>query len=410
MKPIAFFCLPLLFLPSVTIAGDRPSQLPIGDEARRDRQADVALDTITHTHDGSRLTPSALAHRLKDTRLLLVGESHTSEEFHRVQEVVLRELHRAGRKVRIGLEMMPTDQQPILDRWTAGELSEEQFLEVGDWYSHWGYPWEYYRSIFQLARRTGMPMHGLNVPRDLVTKVRKEGFEGLDEASRKRLPPEIQPSDDAYARLFMSYFDEDSGMHSMEGEMLEGFLRAQSVWDASMAWASVELLKAHPDTILVVLIGSGHVAYGYGVQRQASPWMDGRISTLIPVPVTSDGEPVPSVTASYADFVWGVAEEAWPRFPSLGISTRAADDGSRTVLFVDDESPSAALELEAGDVIVSIDGVPVDGPAVMRRAMGTKQWGDTVDLQWRRGEETHMGTVYLRRDQAPAPDTTNDEP
>ncbi len=383
-------------------AADRPSQLPIGDESRRERQSPVVLDGITDSRDGSSLTVSELVDRLGDTRLLLVGESHTSEEFHRVQLTVLRALHEAGRKVRVGLEMMPTDQQSVLDLWVAGQLSEEAFLEQADWYRHWGYPWEYYRPIFQLARRAGMPVHGLNVPRDLVSQVRKGGFDSLSDDSRKRLPPEIQPADDSYRRLFLSYFDDDSGMHSMEGEVLEGFLNAQSAWDASMAWSAVKALqdesvKRDADSILVVLVGSGHVAYGYGVQRQAEPWLDGKITTLIPVPVTDDDEPVTSVSASYADFVWGVADEPWPRFPSLGISTRAADDGSRSVLFVDDESPAAELDLQPGDVIQTIDGRPVDDVTAMRRAMGDKQWGDSVRLTWRRGEQSFSGTVHLRR-------------
>ena len=248
-----------------------------------------------------------------------------------------------------------------------------------------------------------MSLQGLNVPRDLVSQVRKEGFESLSDDDRKRLPPEIQPADDSYRRLFLSYFDDDSGMHGMEGEMLEGFLRAQSSWDASMAWSAVNVLQDAPlkqdgGAILVVLVGSGHVAYGYGVQRQAEPWLDGKITTLIPVPVTTDSEPVETVSASYADFVWGVAEESWPRFPALGVATRAQDDGSRSVLFVNDESPAVELDLEPGDVIQAIDGQPVDDVTVIRRVMGDKQWGDSVSLSWRRGEQTFSGTVHLRRD------------
>lgn len=390
-------------------AGESPHELPIGDPERRDRQAPVVLDAVVDTRDGAVLDPAGLAARLADTRLLLVGESHTSEEFHRVQEMVLRELHRAGRRVLVGLEMMPTDVQPALDRWSADRLTETDFLDAADWYGNWGYAWEYYRAIFQLARRARLPMLGLNVPRDLVSKVRTDGFESLEKADRNRLPPEIQEPDEAYARHFLSYFDDESGMHSLEGEMLEGFLRAQTAWDASMAWSAVQVLKGEehqdPKTILVVLVGSGHVAYGYGIARQASPFLDGKIETLIPVPVSGDGEPIESVTASYADYVWGVEEEHWTRFPSLGVSSRTGDDGVRTVLFVGEESPAASLDLQAGDRILSVDGVENPSASDLRRAMGEKHWGDTVQLVWSRpgtdgAEDVRLeGTVYLRRSQ-----------
>ena len=37
--------------------------------------------------------------------------------------------------------------------------------------------------------------------------------------------------------------------------------------------------------IVVVLVGSGHVAYGLGIERQARRWFDGEVSTLIPLAI-----------------------------------------------------------------------------------------------------------------------------
>ena len=379
-------------------AGGRPDALPLGDPERRDKTAPVELDTLFDTRASQALVPSQLAERLREVRLLLIGESHTSEEFHRVQEMIIRELHRAGRKVVVGLEMMPTEAQGALDRWTAGELSEEAFLEQAEWYENWGYHWEYYRPIFQLARRQAIAMRGLNVPRKLVRAAREQGFDGLEEADRRRLPPEIQPPTDEFRRLFLSYFDEDSG-HRPEGDMLEGFLRSQIAWDASMGFAAAEVLKDDPEALVVVLVGSGHVAYGLGIARQVASLVDGGIATLIPVPVTLDGEPREGVSASYADFLWGVAEEPWPRFPSLGLSTRAGEAGAREVLFVTEESAAEDAGVEVGDLLLSIDGHDVDGARIVRQVMGSKHWGDTVELRWRRGEEEMAATAYLRRTQ-----------
>jgi uncharacterized iron-regulated protein len=70
------------------------------------------LDAVTDTRAGEPLTPRELAARLKDVRLLFVGENHTSIEFHAAQRRVIEELQRAGRRVLIGLEMYPYTSRP----------------------------------------------------------------------------------------------------------------------------------------------------------------------------------------------------------------------------------------------------------------------------------------------------------
>ena len=42
---------------------------------------------------------------------------------------------------------------------------------------------------------------------------------------------------------------------------------------------------------MVVLVGSGHVAYGLGIERQARAWFDGAVSSVIAVPLADDKGP-----------------------------------------------------------------------------------------------------------------------
>ena len=118
--------------------------------------------------------------------------------------------------------------------------------------------------------------------------------------------------------------DGDNAHPGMSDEALKGMLAAQSTWDATMGWNAVKALKASddPKAIMVVLVGSGHVAYGVGIERQARRWIDGAVTTLVPVPVEDDkGVPITHARASYADIVYGVAGERESAYPSLGVST-----------------------------------------------------------------------------------------
>ena len=116
----------------VVAAGPSVFDLEIGDPQRKGRQAAVVLDGITDSSTGELLTPRELAERLADTRILFIGEDHTDMDFHRVQAKVLEELHRTGREVMVGLEMYPYTRQKVLDKWSGGGLTEEEFVEESD--------------------------------------------------------------------------------------------------------------------------------------------------------------------------------------------------------------------------------------------------------------------------------------
>jgi uncharacterized iron-regulated protein len=159
VRPARLLLLSVLFL-AAPVRGEDPLKLPIGDSGRKDREAPLVLDAITDTSSGALLTPEDLAGKLAGARLVLVGEGHTEMDSHRVEKHVIEGLHRAGRRVLIGLEMYPYPEQTWLERWTDGKLTEEAFLEGSHWYKSWGYNWLYYRDIFLFARQAHGPRQG----------------------------------------------------------------------------------------------------------------------------------------------------------------------------------------------------------------------------------------------------------
>jgi uncharacterized iron-regulated protein len=389
----------MLPIVSLSAASDTLYRLPIGDPARKDREVPIALDVLVDTSNGQRLTPDELAATLASTRLLLLGESHTSTEFHRVQLQVLRALHRAGRRVLVGLEMYPYTEQGWLDRWNGGTLTEEAFVTGSRWYEHWGYHWNYYRDIFLFAREAGITLHAVNAPREVISAVRKKGFKDLTPEEAAHIPTDIDVESADHLTFFKASLTEGDSPHpGMSEEALQGMLAAQATWDATMGWNAAKALEGAggPAAIMVVLVGSGHVAYGVGIERQARRWVDGRITSLVPVPTEDDGKPVTHARASYANFVYGVAGERHSAFPSLGISS-VPDQGGRRVIDVQKKSPAGEAGLQAGDLLTSIDGHPVTSRELFNRVMAGKLWGDVVRLGFRRGDEAMAMEVGLRR-------------
>ena len=383
-------------------AGVDPQQLGIGDPARAQRQAQVMLDAITDTANDELITDAEMARRLADARVLFIGEQHTDSNFHAVELRAIQALHAAGRKVIVGLEMFPWTQPPALAAWSRGKLTEQQFLDQSGWYETWSHHWGYYRDIFVFARDQHLPLVGINAPRDIVKTVRSKGLEGLDLAARARMPPTIDLTNIEHRQLFRAYFDPEDALHSkMAPDQLESLYQAQVTWDSAMGWNAAQALPKpeDPRAIVVVLIGSGHVAYGLGAERQLKVHFNGRIASLIPVMVKGeDGKPVATVAASYANYLWGVPYSAGPTLPVLGVSLmgKLGKEPSK-VIQVSEKSVAARAGVKVGDILRSLDGVKIDSTTTLQKQTGIYRWGDVAQLTIERDGVTQMLALPFRR-------------
>jgi uncharacterized iron-regulated protein len=388
--------------PALLAADESALNLPIGDPARRDREAPLVLDAVTDTGTGEALTPKQVAARLKDVRLLFVGEAHTAIEFHNAQRRVLEELVGSGRSVLVGLEMYPYTEQAWLDKWSGGGLSEEAFLKESRWYKNWGYHWLYYRDIFLFARDHKVRMFGVNTLREVVSAVNRKGLANLTPEERAHVPERIDVDNEEHKRLFRAFFGGGDALHGhgMSKEQWERMFAAQCTWDAAMAANAVKALKQFGDknAIMVVLIGAGHVAYGLGAERQAKLVFDARTASLIPIPVHDERGEKPAVRASYADFIWGVPREVHPLFPSLGLSMPEQKTGEHyAVILVQKGSAAEEAGFKVKDLLVSMDGVALTDKEVFNRLMSEKRWGDSAEFEVARGDETLTLVAKFRR-------------
>jgi uncharacterized iron-regulated protein len=391
-----------LAVPAIGSAQDSSWHLKIGDPARKDRDVALVLDGIIDTAAAKTLTTSELAARLDDVRIVIIGESHTDMAFHRVQLQVIQELQKRGRDVLIGLEMYPYTEQASLDVWNKGKQDEKKFVAESKWYKNWGYHWNYYRDIFLFARDKKIKMYAVNTPREVVSAVRKKGLQNLTPEEAARIPAKIETSNEEHKQLFRAFFaGGDSMMHTMTGAMFDGMFAAQCTWDASMGYNAVQALKkfGKPTSVMVVLIGSGHVAYGLGIQRQAAQWFDGRMASIIPVAVADGrGRPMGNVQASYADFLWGLPKEEDTDYPSLGLSTRDnKGEAPLEVIDVPSDSIAGLAGFKVGDVLQAMDGTPLKTRELMNTLMAEKRWADAAVFTVVRGKDTMTLTANFRR-------------
>ncbi|MEO5331517.1 MAG: ChaN family lipoprotein [Magnetococcus sp. YQC-5] len=255
---------------------------------------------ILRLADQSPISLEQVVEDLAAHRVVLVGEAHDNPAHHQVQLTLIKRLHERKPEMAVAMEMFPRHLQPQLDRWVAGELTEEAFLDAVEWYFTWGFAAELYWPILRYAREARIPLLAMNIRRETVTTVRKRGLANLDQEILDTLPP-MCPAPLAY-RLRLEEVFQSHPMMSHSGRF-EYFVEAQGVWDGVMADRIKSWSDAHPEGLVVGLVGSGHVIMGHGIPYQLRRRGVEDLVTLLPWVGAESW-----IDREAADYVWGTPE------------------------------------------------------------------------------------------------------
>jgi uncharacterized iron-regulated protein len=250
--------------------------------------------TIIATSESTAVSFQALIEDIQNSRIIYVGEIHTSQEAHRVQLEVIQALWRKSPHLAVGMEMFDHSYQQVLDQWSAGELEQQEFLQKVHWYVNWRYDFDLYRDILNFIKDNRLRLVGLNVPNYIPPRIREGGIESLREDEKKHLPQQMDVSIAAHRDYVQNVFE--THKHHFSGEVeFDNFYVAQVVWEEGMAAAIAENLK---DDVMVVLAGNGHIQFKYGIPDRAFKRTGKAFTTIYTAPVGAEVEP------DIADYIW----------------------------------------------------------------------------------------------------------
>lgn len=358
---------------------------------------------IVHLPTGRLMSRDELMGHLEEFPVVYVGETHDNVYDHEIELDVLKHLTETfPDEVALGLEMLRRPFQKDVDAYLAGEMDDHAFVR-DVWSKSWGpTSWPYYRDLLHFAREHGVPVLALNAGKDLQTAVRNHEFDDLPPEFAARLPEDMDTAD-PYHRAFAEamLMGHDAG-----SRYVDVFLRIQTLWDETMADTAARALTAGPDapSRLVVMAGANHVRYGFGIPRRLFRRVPLPYVVLTPylveIPESKRDRlmdvDLPDLPLRVADFYWGVgyADLEGDRV-MLGVRTEAADGGGVRVIGVMPESPAAGAGIQAGDVIVEVDGEKIDGLYDLTYQVGLHKPGDRgLVVVNRNGEEKTLEVTY----------------
>jgi beta-lactamase class A len=374
---------------------DKTLRLAIGDAKLKGKVIQVTSGGIVSARAGKSLPFERMIKEMNDSRFVYVGESHDNMAMHDIQLKVIQGLFTQDPNIAIGLEMLPAETQPALDKWIQGLLSRDDLIREVKWYVSWSMNYGYYEKILDFARDNKIPVFGLNAPREVITKIRMKGWEGLSD-EEKALVPRPDLSDQDHRTLIRTIFESSEIPHAMKGEglekMFEGLYRAQSAWDEVMAVNSINGAEREKKR-MVILAGSGHLLYNLGINRRVFERNRVPFRTVVAVEVAADERSL-AVSGSFADFVWGIPEQERPAYPAVGLDLKNVDGLDNIVI---ERKPIGGValgaDIEKGDVILSVDGRGFSDINEMRTYLAGIPWDGEANFRFLRNGEARELTI-----------------
>ncbi len=328
-------------------------------------------------------------------RVVLLGEHHAQGDHQRWELHTLAALHALQPNMAIGFEMFPRNVQPVLDKWIAGKLSEAEFLEQSDWQKYWNFDAKYYLPLFHFARMNQIPIHALNVSRELVRKVRKEGWQNIKVEDREGVTDPAPPGD-GYKQLLISIYQQHSAHKPGAKKSTEGkatafespgfkrFLQGQTLWDAAMAQIIYRETQQDPTLLFVGVMGSGHVVNDFGVPDQLKSLGQKEITTMI---AWHDDFGCEGLGETFADALIGMtmkSEAAQPK-PKLGVYLEE-ENGRVAIAKIVEGSIAEAIGLKKGDIFISAAGKKITRMIEVIAIVQRTAHGTWLPLLMKRGD------------------------
>jgi uncharacterized iron-regulated protein len=241
--------------------------------------------------------------RLKTANVVYLGETHDRLVDRQQQLAILQALFKHNPQLAIGMEMFQRPAQPLLDLYLAGKITAAELRKQSEFDKRWGFKWESYLPLLEFAKANRLPVIALNTPTEITRKAAKQGLESLTATERQYIPPldQIDRSNAKYQQMILGSYRQHAGIVSIASKSFDRFYTAQLLWDETMADRVANFARNNPRHQTVVIAGSSHIIYGYGIPDRVRRRMGNAKFTHKTVLLSGDNL---LLQPQVADFIW----------------------------------------------------------------------------------------------------------
>lgn len=120
--------------------------------------------------------------------VVYASDFHAFAQSQRMHLRLLRSLS-SSQPLILCCEFLEAQHQNVIERFLADRISEKKFLRDVRWHQ-WGFPWDHYGPILQLARQRHWKVYGINMSSSDATLIERDRFSAQKLAAIRRAYPD----------------------------------------------------------------------------------------------------------------------------------------------------------------------------------------------------------------------------
>ncbi len=323
---------------------------------------------------------------LAQKRVIYLGETHDSLADHLLQLRIIQGLQKKGLALLLAMEMFPVSSQDALDEYVLeDDLNEAEFLRESRWFDVWRYDWRFFRPIFNFCRSKKIPVHGINVDREIVSEVFASGHtDKLEEEQQEAIAQERDLGINGYVERLQAVHSFHKESPHSKGKGISGFVQSQAIWDESMAENIAKLLTDNPEKTVVILAGSQHTRKDSGIPPRLARRMDVKQASILNL-YGSNPPADPALEADYFFMVEPGGLEAKGKIGIVLIPEKDEDDKDQLrISSLSHAGKAEAAGIKANDIIISINDTPIKNMEDIGVLMMDSRAGDMLQVKVKR--------------------------
>ena len=372
MKRVLVFAITIIFTMSVFPSDN--DLLTIGKSKNRYDIGKIEKGQIADTKLNKKISMEDMVKSSLKSDVFVIGEMHNSYDCHKFQADFIEALFKAYPNIIIGFEFFQRKDDPVLEKWRLGKITEDELLKETQWFEKGSYHYHYTKMIMDLAKKYKIKLAGLNIPRSILRKASRKGFATLTK-EEKKLFPTINVLNKDHRFFIQRVFGEFT--MQMPPFWFDNMYAAQKIWDVVMAESMIKVLKKNKGYKGIIIAGNNHVVYKLGIPfRYNLSKKRAKITTIIPVYLPEKKEeddidenpmmkkmkgslnPIAVYSRGIGDFVFLIESSGDNIYKKFGIKEKFKDNK----LIVEKVTKKSAAEeygIKKGDIIKSVNGIEI---------------------------------------------------
>lgn len=315
-----------------------------------------------------------LLDQVTENQLVYVSESHDRYDHHLTQLAVLKAMYEKHPDVVLAMEQFFQPYQGALDRYISGEIDEVDFLNESEYFDRWRFDYRLYRPLLRFAREKAIPVIALNIEKEITRKVASEGIEALTDEERAKIPKEINRDSEQYSQQLKEIFE----LHPHSDKRnFDFFVEAQLIWDEGMAQRASEHFKANPDGHMVLIAGTGHLAFRTGIPNR----LERRTPISSALLINSGGN---YLSKDLGDYLISTKAQHIERHGMIGVYLDTEEEGVIKVTKFSKESHAEEAGMAVEDKIIELDGNTLESYGELKNILMDKKPGESVVIKVQR--------------------------